>query len=435
MNARAFLGALALGLAIAVPAGAMNIQQVTSPGGLSAWLVEDHTNPIIAMSVSVSGGAALDPPGKIGLGHLVADLLDEGAGDMDSQAYQGKLNDLAIGLSFEVGHDSMSIGLKTLTENRATAFEMLGLALTKPRFDPDAIERVRAQELSSLSEELASPRTIASRALAAMLFPDHPYGRPTNGDPDTMKAITRDDLVAWPVHHLGRDALTISVVGDVTADQLKPLLDSALASLPANADPVVIPDIEAQAAGKTQVIRQPFAQSVASFAEPGLKRNDPDWYVAFVMNDILGGGGFSSRLMNEVREKRGLAYDTESYLIPRDHAGLIGGAVATRNDRMADSLAIIRHEWQRMADLGVTPAELAAAKKYLNGSFPLELSSTEALAGLLDVIQRDQLGLDYLDRRHGKIDAVTIADIRRVAHRLLKVDQLATVVVGNPKGM
>jgi zinc protease len=435
MNARTFIGALMTGMAFALPARAMTIEEVATPGGISAWLVEDHTNPIIAMSVSVSGGAAFDPVEKQGLGNFVADLLDEGAGDMDSQAFQGKLNDLAIGMSFEVGHDAMTIGLKTLTENRAAAFDLLGVALVKPRFDADAIERVRAQELSSLTEELANPRSIGGRALASMLFPNHPYGRATNGDPDTVKAITRDDLVAWSVHHLGRDALTVSVVGDVTPEQLKPLLDAAFAGLSAHADPVSVPDVEAQGSGKVQVIRRPFAQSVVTFAGSGIKRDDPDWYAAFVMNDILGGGGFSSRLMHEVREKRGLAYDTESYLIPRDHAGLIGGSVGTRNDRVVDSLAVIRQEWQRMADHGATAVELAAAKKYLNGSFPLELSSTEALAGLLGVIQHDRLGLDYLDRRHGLIDAVTLADIRRVARRLLKADRLVTVVVGDPKGM
>ena len=209
----------------------------------------------------------------------------------------------------------------------------------------------------------------------------------------------------------------------------------ALASLPAHADPVVIPDIAPSATGKTEIIRKSFAQSVANFAEAGVKRSDPDWYVAYVMNDILGGGGFSSRLMHEVRERRGLAYDTESYVLPRDHAGLIGGGVGTRNDRMAESLAVIRGEWQRMADQGVTSTELAAAKKYLNGSFPLQLSSTGAIAGLLNVVQRDHLGVDYLNRRAHLIDAVTVADVRRVAKRLLQPNSLVTVVVGNPKGM
>ena len=428
-------GALALAAVLAAPAGATTIETVTSPGGITAWLVEDHANPVIAMSVAISGGAALDPAGKAGLGNMVTDLLDEGAGDLDSQAYQGKLNDLSIGLDFGIERDAMTIGLKTLADNRDVAFNLLGLALAKPRFDADAIERVRGQELAGLDEELGNPRSIAGRAMAALLFPNHPYGLPANGDPGTVKAITRDDLLAWVAHHIGRDALIVSVAGDVTPDQLKPLLDSAFAGLPAHADPVAVPEIAAQSAGKVQVIRKPFAQSVAVLAEDGIKRDDPDWYAAFVMNYILGGGGLNSRLMTEVREKRGLAYQTESFLVPHDHAALIEATVATRNDRMAESLAVIREQWQRMAGVGVTGTELAAAKKYLNGSFPLEFSSTGSLAGLLNIVQRNRLGIDYLDRRHVLIDKVSADDVRRVAKRLLKPDALATVVVGDPKGM
>ena len=429
------LAAAAFLLFASLPAAAVTIERVTSPAGIEAWLVEDHTNPIIAMDASFPGGASSDPEDKVGLANLVAGLLDEGAGDLDSQAYQGKLADLAIELSFDAGRDSLDVGLKTLADNRDTAFAMLGLALTKPRFDPDAIERVRGQVLTELAQQLASPGSVANRALAQLVFSGHPYGRPVNGEPESVKAIARDDLLAWTAHRLGRKGLIVSVVGDVTPAQLGPLLDAAFAGLPAAAEPIAVPDVQPVGAGTVKVIRRPIPQSVAIFAEAGIKRDDPDWYAAFVMNHILGGGGFSSRLMAEVREKRGLAYDTSSFLIPRDHAALIGGEVSTRNDRMADSLALVRQEWSRMAESGVTDAELADAKKYLNGSFPLELGSTSGIAGLLESIQRYKLGIDYLDRRAGLIDAVTQDDIRRVAKRLLHADALAVVVVGDPKGM
>jgi zinc protease len=386
MNLRALLPFAAAGvlLVAALPAtAATHIERVTSPGGVEAWLVEDHTNPIIAMNASFPGGASQDPAGKAGLANLVSDLLDEGAGDLDSQAYQGKLADLAIELSFDAGRDSFDVGLKTLADNRDTAFSMLGLALTKPRFDADAVERVRGQVLTELTQQLESPGSVANRALA----------------------------------------------------EIAPLLDAAFAGVPATADLAAVPDVQLAGGGTVKVIRRPIPQSVAIFAEAGIKRDDPDWYAAFVMNHILGGGGFSSRLMNEVREKRGLAYETSSFLIPHDHAALIGGEVGTRNDRMAESLDIVRHEWNRMAESGVTEAELADAKKFLNGSFPLELGSTAGIAGLLQSIQRYHLGIDYLDRRAGLIDAVTQADIRRVAKRLLHADALAAVVVGDPKGM
>ena len=433
---RRVLSAAALALIWALPAHATTkIEEVTTPAGIKAWLVEDHSNPIVSLSVSFTGGASLDPEGKAGLSDFVSDLLDEGAGDLDSQTFQGKLADLSIQMSFNTGRDEFDVHLKTLTDNRETAFSLLGLALTKPRFDPDAIERIRGQVLSNLSDELGNPNTIANRALAAALFPNHPYGQPTDGDPESIKSLTRDDLVAWTAHHLGRDAMLVSVVGDVTPDQLKLLLDSALAQLPAKADPVTVPDVTAAGAGTVKVIHRALPQSVAVFGEQGVKRDDPDWYAALVMNYILGGGGFSSRLMTEVREKRGLAYQTASYLLPREHAALIGGSVGTRNDKMAESLAVIRTEWTRMAEKGATDAELAAAKKFLNGSFPLELGSTGAIAELLDTLQRNKLGIDYLDRRTGLINGVTAADVKRVAHRLLHEDKLAIVVVGDPKGM
>ncbi len=414
---------------------ATKIERVTSAGGVQAWLVEDHANPIIALSASFAGGASVDPADKTGLAELTSDLLDEGAGDLDSQTYQGKLNDLAIDLGFSAGRDTLTVSLKTLTDNRETAFTLLGLALTKPRFDPDAIERVRSQLLTQLAEELQNPNAEAGRKLAALLYPNHPYGRPVDGQPDTVKALSRDDLVAWAAHHLGRDTLMVSVVGDVTPDQLKPLLDAAFGQLPAAADPVAVPDVTPAGSGTVRVERWPIQQSVAAFAEAGLMRNDPDWYAAQVMNYVLGGGGFASRLMSEVRVKRGLAYTVGSYLVPREHGALLAGSVATRNDRMADSLAVIRQQWTRMADAGITDAELAGAKKYLNGSFPLELGSTSGIAGLLDAIQREHLGIDYLERRKGLIDAVSAADVRRVARRLLQADKLTVVVVGDPKGM
>ncbi|HEY1721375.1 MAG TPA: pitrilysin family protein [Magnetospirillaceae bacterium] len=435
MNVRILVSAAVLVLAWIVPAqAATKIEEVISPGGIKAWLVEDHSNPIIALDVSFSGGASLDPEGKAGLSDFVSDLLDEGAGDLDSQTFQGKLQDLSIQMSFNTARDTFDVGLKTLTDNRDTAFSMLGLALTKPRFDPDAIERIREQVLSNLSDAIDSPNSVANRTLAALLFPKHPYGRPSDGDPDSIKAITRDDLVNWVGHHLGRDTMIVSVVGDITPGQLKPLLDSTFGGLPAKADPIAVPDTT-PAIGIVKVVHKPVPQSVAVFAEQGVKRNDPDWYTALVMNYILGGGGFSSRLMTEVREKRGLAYQTDSYLLPREHAALIGGQVGTRNDRMAESLAVIRAEWTRMAEKGVTDAELAGAKKFLNGSFPLELGSTGAIAELLDTLQRNKLGIDYLDRRTGLIDSVTAADVKRVAHKLLVENQLVVVVVGNPKGM
>lgn len=427
---------LLFALAGALPArAAMKVEEVTGASGVHAWLVEDHTNPIISLSFSFAGGTATDPDGKSGLAGLVADMLDEGAGDLDSQTFQRKLADLAIEMEFSANRDALDGRMKTVTENRDTAFGLLGQALARPRFDDEALERNRRQVLAQLDQELQDPGTVADRKLSEMMFPGHPYGRPEDGTPDSVKALTRTDLADWSRRNLARDRLTVSVVGDITPDQLKTLLDSTFGALPAKADAPAVPDATIAAAGKTEIIRQNYEQSTAVFAEAGIRRDDPDWYAAFVMNYVLGGGGFSSRLMTEVRVKRGLAYSVDSFLAPYDHAALIGGSVGTRNDRMADSLALIRKEWARMAEGGITAAELAAAKTYLNGSFPLEMGSTGAVAGLLTLIQREHLGADYLDRRKTLIDKVTQADVRRVAKRLLRPEALTVVVVGDPKGM
>jgi len=425
---------LVAGLSSAANA-AFDIQKVTSDNGIEAWLVEDHANPIIAMNFAFRGGAAMDPADKGGLSNLAASLFDEGAGDMDSQAFHGQLEDLGIGFGLSADHDAIRGHLKTITANRDTAFSLLALALSKPRFDAEAIERMRGQILADLAHQQQDPDAIAGRALTKALYPEHPYGRAVEGTEDSVKQITADDLKAWPAHRLGRDRLIIGVVGDITPEQLKPLLDSSFGALPAQADPIEVPEVQAAATGKVEIIRRPIPQSVVLFGQQGLKRTDPDWYAAYVMNYILGGGGFSSRLMTEVRVKRGLAYGISTGLSPYQHGALFDGGTATRNEKTAQSIALIRQEWQKMAEDGVTAQELADAKKYLIGSYPLQMDSTGSIAQILVAIQMDNLGRDYLERRSSLIQNITIDDIKRVARKLLDNKSLLFVVVGEPSGL
>ncbi|MDR3435899.1 pitrilysin family protein [Telmatospirillum sp.] len=432
---RRLIAVLAVCVLPVLPANAVTIEKVSSPGGIEAWLVQDHTNPIIAVNFSFRGGAALDPPGKTGLTEMVASLLDEGAGDLDSQAFHGKLENLAISFGYSASEDALHGHLKTIAANRDTAFDLLRLSLTQPRFDADAVERIRGQIQAVLIQELQNPNVIAERAFVKAMYPDHPYGLPVDGTPETITAITVDDLKGWVAAHMGRDQLYVSVVGDITPEQLTDLLDRTFGGLPAKAAPVAVADVAPATDGKISVTHRPIPQSVVMFGQAGLKRNDPDWYVAYVMNHILGGGSFSSRLMNEVRVKRGLAYGVYSYLLPHDHSALLAGSVATRNERVAESIQLIKDEWRRMAEGGVTAQELAEAKTYLNGSFPLQLDSTESIASLVEVVQMENLGIDYLNRRKALIDAVSADDVKRVARRLLDTDRLSFVVLGDPKGL
>lgn len=433
--ARFFAAALVLVLLMASPARAIDIQVVKTPGGITAWLIEDATVPLMSMQFLFRGGSVLDPAGKTGLAELVSGVLDEGAGAYDSAQFQRRLEDNSISLRFNAVLESFGGSLKALTENRNEAIELLRLALTAPRFDSEPVARVKGQMLAQVKRRAERPRNIAGRAWSQATFADHPYGRDTDGTKTTIPAITVDDLRQFVKTRLGRDNLIIGVVGDIAPAQLAPLLDRAFGALPAKAAAYTVPPAKVVGAGKVIVVERNIPQTVVIFGQAGIRRDDPDYYVASVMNYILGGGGLTSRLGDEIREKRGLAYSVYTRLESYNKAGLIIGEVATQNTRVAKSLELIRAEWTRMATTPVSLKELEDAKSYLTGSYFTRLNSTGRIAGLLVGIQFDNLGIDYLKRRNGLINVVTISDIERVARRLLKSEALTVVMVGKPRGI
>lgn len=417
------------------PADAVEVKRVMSAQGIEAWLVEDRINPIVSLRFAFRGGAALDPPGLEGVAEMTAGMLDEGAGPFDSQTFQGRLEDLSISLGFDAGKDTFGGSLRTLSENRDEAFRLLRLALTEPRFDAEPVARVRNQMIVRLKRESENPDSIASRTLFAALFPDHPYGRRTQGTPDSVAKIAVDDMRRFVNERLARDTLVVGVVGDVAAAELSRLLDDTFAGLPGKAAPWQVAEVKPQGRGRTIVVRKPVPQSTISFAAEGLKRSDPDFYALTVMNHILGGGGFTSRLYAEVREKRGLAYSVGSSLHPLDRAALILGGAGTANARVGESLEVVRDVWGGFGRSGATADELADAKAFLTGSFPLRFSSSQSIAGMLIGMQLDGLGIDYLDRRNGFIEKVTLEDLNRLAGKLLDPKGLTVVVVGEPEGL
>ncbi len=414
---------------------AVKVQEAVSAKGITAWLVEDHTNPIISVNFAFRGGSALDPHGKDGVANLVSATLDEGAGDMDGETFQRRLEDLSISLSFSAGLDTFSGRMRTLTRNRDDAFGLLKLAITRPRFDPEAVERIRSQVLAGLRRASENPRRLANRAMFQTVFPDHPYGRPTDGTLETVPVIKIADLKAFAARRLARDNLVIGVVGDITAAELKTLLDTTFGELPATAEPWEVPDVIAAAAGKRVVIEKPIPQSVIRFGHAGIKREDPDFYAAYVMNYVLGGGGFESRLHHEVREKRGLAYSAFSYLAPLDHSALIVGGAGTANAQASQTIDIVRAEWKRMAEQGLSEIELEDAKTYLTGSYALRFGSSPRIAAMLTGVQLENLGRDYFDIRNSLIEKVTLDDANRVAKSLLRPENLTLVVVGQPENI
>jgi len=427
---------MALAITVATPVrAAMNVQEVSSPGGIKAWLIEDHSMPLIAVGVGFHGGSALDPRDKDGLAMFVSATLDEGAGDLESREFQQRLNDLSIDFKFDAGMDEFTGTMRTLTASRDQAFELLRLALTAPRFDAEPVERIRGQLLAMLDDDASEPGSIAGRVWWHTAFPDHPYGRETAGTAAGVKAIAADDLRGFVKSRFARDNLILGVVGDISAADLKPLLDRTFGALPATSGPIAVNESKPAAAGAVIVVDRPMPQSVVLFGANGLKRQDPDFYAAYVMNHILGGGGFSSRLTQEVREKRGLVYSIDTDLVTLDHAGLVQGSLGTKNASVAETMTLVKQEWKRMRDEGPTADELAGAKLFLTGSYALRFSSTTAIANQLVAVQLQNFPSDYFAKRNGYIDAVTLDDVKRVAKRLLDADALTFVIVGRPDGV
>jgi zinc protease len=416
-------------------AEAMKIQVVKSPGGVKAWLVEEHSVPLIAMRFAFEGGNAQDPEGKDGVAHFLAGMLDEGAGDLTSKEFQERVEELAMRMSFEDSRDAFYGSLETLSENRDKAAALLALALGKPRFDADAVERVRGQLQAGLAYAARDPSRVASDEWAAMAFPGHAYGRPANGTPATVQGITRDDLAQFWKRTFARDNLSVVVVGDIDAATLAGMLDGVFGQLPAKAQLSPVPTTLPASAQKLKVIEMAVPQSVARFGLPAMPRKDKDFLPAFVLNTILGGGVMSSRLWEEVREKRGLAYSVYTSVTPFKHTSIFSGGVATKNESVAQSLDVIRTELRRFASEGPTEKELRDAKDYLMGSFALRFDSNAKIANQLLWIQQEDLGLDYVDRRNGEIEAVTMADIKRVAKRLFEGQEPIVTIVGKPVGL
>ena len=361
----------------ALPAAAdIDIKEVTSPGGITAWLVEDHSIPFAALELRFRGGTSLDAPGKRGATHLMTGLLEEGSGDMPAQEYTRAVESLAASFSYDADKEALSVSARFLTENRDSAVGLLRQTLLEPRFDQDALDRVRAQVLSGLRSDEKDPDTIAGRAFARMAFGDHPYGSDGTGTMESVSALTRQDMFDAHAAVFARDRLYVSAVGDITEEELGALLDRLLGDLPETGAPQ--PGLaEVTIAGGTTVIDFDTPQSVALFGHIGLDQHDRRFFAAYIMNQILGGGSFESRLMTEVREKRGLTYGVYSYLVPRDLGAVYMGSLASANTKMAEAVEVIRAEWTRMATEGVL-REIKKRRHYLKPSVRRRKKQAEA---------------------------------------------------------
>ena len=426
--------AVALVLAVVPARAEIAIQNVTSPGGITAWLVEDRNIPFTALEIRFTGGTSLDLPGSRGAVNLMAATLEEGAGPLDAQGFAEARDGLAAGFRFSAGQDALGVSARFLTENRDAAIDLLRSALIEPRFDEDAVERVKGQILAGLASDAQDPATLAMRRFSEMAYAGHPYASAGDGTLDSVAALTRDDVLDAHKATMTRDRMYVAAVGDISAAELGPLLDRLLGDLPALGRQM--PSVAGwHLDGGVTVVDYPSPQSVILFGQEGLRQDDPDFFAAYILNEVLGGGRFSARLMTELREKRGLTYGVSSFLAPMDYAQAYLGQMATANATVADSIALIRQEWQRLATEGITAEELAATKTYMTGSYPLRFDGNDEIADILVGMQMDGFPIDYPATRNARVEAVTLDDVRRVAARLLVSEKLHFVVAGQPDGV
>lgn len=420
---------------LAAPVAAeIKIQTITSPGGINAWLVEEHGIPFAALEIRFRSGTSLDLPGKRGVTTLMTGLLEEGAGKLDAQGFAEAREGLAARFGFDSDDDVISVSAQMLTANRDAAVELLHQALVNPTFDQGAIDRVKGQIVSMIQSNQTSPEAVASQTAARVTYGEHPYGTLNLGTEESVAALTRDDILAAKAATMARDQLYVSAVGDISAKELGALLDRLFDGLPATGAPAV-GDAKLMFDGKTRVVPFQTPQSVIIFNQQGIRLDDKDYYAAALLSQIIGGDGFTARLMDEVREKRGLTYGISVHLVMQDHAALWQGGLASANEKTAEAIKVIRQVWKDAADHGVTEAELTAAKTYMTGSYPLRFDGNDNIAGILIGMQMVGLPTDYVAHRNALVEAVTLEDVNRVAHQLMTPDKLTFTVVGQPVGV
>ena len=435
---RRFLPVLLLLLALCLSpsrAMALPIQEIETKRGIKAWLLRDESLPLVTLNFTFDGGSEFDPPDKQGLANLSLAMLTEGAGPLKGDAFLRALNDNNVRLSFLAGRDALSGSLKTTTETRGAAFRLLRLALTAPEMSQDAFARLKAETIARIRDDQQDPEWQAFRTLFATYFAGHPYAQRPLGSEKTLATITRDDAVNFVRTRLYRDGLRVVAVGDITPQKLAALLDGAFGDLPKTAARPLAPvafEPGKTLAGQILSIPREGAQATYIAAAPGLTLADPDWLAAQLVNYSFGGGGFQSRLMTELRDKRGWVYGASSSFLPFDAAPLFTAATSLKSERAGEVTAVINDLWKEMAK-GPTAAELTAAKAYFTGAFVSEFQSTDKIAALLMPVLRAGLSPQWLSERAPRLAAVTEEDARRVAERLFTPGPLLAVMVGGEK--
>lgn len=408
--------------------------QVVRAGFVEAWLVQDDSVPVVSLAWSWVGGASLEPEAQNGATALAAALLTEGAGDLRAAAFADALRNEGISLGFSAGRDNFEGGFRALAQALPEAVRLARLAMTAPRLDADAIERIRARAVANARTQLETPRGVAGRAFWAAAYPNNPAGRPASGTAETLAAIPVEAIRAAMGRQLRREGLIVAASGAITAEALARLLETLFAGLPPGA-PEAPPPLPPFADFGQRIVRVAAPQSQVVFGQSGLPVQDPDWEAAQVVMRVLAGGGFSSRLMEAVRVQRGLTYGISAGLDSLFRQGVIVGTVATENARVGETLSVTREEWARMANAGPTQDELEEAIAYLTGSLPLQFTDSRRIAGILLALRRNGRPIDWLAKRPERLAALTRDKLAEVAKRLLKPEALSVAIAGEPQGV
>jgi zinc protease len=413
----------------------VNVQEIKSSKGLTAWMVESHEIPVVSVAIAFkNAGNAANPKGLAGLVHLLTSTLDEGAGPWDSQGFKKFLLEKNIELSISATHDHFQLNFRTIKKNVGDAFRALNIILKEPRFDDASLARVKNQILTSLEQSLHNVNFIANQKLNSLIFGDHPYGRTAQQTLKEFPGITAAQMRQFIKDRLTRDQIVISAVGDITPNELKDYLDKTFGDFPEKAAPTDLKEATLLNLGATVVETLDVPQSLVYFVQPGITRDDPDFYAAVVMMKIMGDGDYESRLWNEVREKRGLTYGIQADIHCSKYSSILIGGTATKNNSVQEVVILIRNVWQSM-DEGATQAELDFVKKRMIGSFGLNFSSTYRIAKALLTYQIDNLGVDHINKRNEIISSLTLDHINKVARRLLSPERLTFVIVGKPENL
>jgi zinc protease len=420
-------------LACSTTAFAFKIEEIESTKGIKAWLVEEHSVPLIAIKFSFDGGAAQDPLGKEGLAHMLSDLLTEGAGDLSAAAFKDRVAELGARLSVSHGRDVIYGGLEALSKRFRDSAELLRLSLVAPRFDAEAVSRVKNQQLNDLALAAKRPTVVARNRWYAETFPGHVYGRPPDGTQESLGRLTRDDIAAHRARLLARDVLRVVIVGDIDKSAAIEAIDRIFGGLAEKAQLTPVAKVEPRPSPAPVVVTEDNPLATAVFGLASLESRDPDFPALQVLNQIIGSGDFDSQLMAEIRVKRGLAYSVKTNLLNDTIAAVLLGGMSTKNENMNDALAIVRKVLADAAQDGPSPSQFENAKLYLTGSYLLDFDTNIKMAGSLLGIWLDGRGPDYLLARNDRINAVTLKDVKRVAERVLKPDQLIVTIVGRPK--